>query len=600
LTTYVKGRGCGDGTGLLTKDTVRKLRQLLLGLLISLAFPGAALALTTKPAQPWTLLGAGKEGSDFQRQAGGRAQALQVKASASGVARSIRIHIFRANNRSALRVVLYDSSRQCPSSPVSQGLLGHPRAGTWSTASIHATRLTTAKTYWVALLPRSGSDHLRTAPTCRTRNVPARAIASVGHRQIGSRCDSICAGSVYIFGTAPSGGASHPASAPAPAVSTCSSTVTSLSAVVQETASASAGSVICLAPGTYTGTLLLGATRTADVTIQADGVTVSAVEFAASAAHLHLAGITVPGAVNIDPGASFITLANSTIRGGIYVDWGAHDLTISHNYLDGGHFGVWLDSENCAVSFGPANCSTVSVLPTISNVLIEGNKFQGPFGDDAININNYQNVTITGNEITGVVENGQHDEVLQSTWGGSGLTFTDNYVHDICGQGFFIKDGLVSNVVFDNNLFVRWLTCPHAPQGELAFDVFDVHGMQMVHNTFVSGAEMLQAYNPSAPESTGIVMQDNVLDDFLVENPDPGAWDNPTIFSESRNVIFDGWDWEGLGLQAASDATSAPTYVNPSQNDYRVASPVTAGGQSYTPGIDWQPANQSYGPMTTS
>jgi hypothetical protein len=68
---------------------VPKRRQLLLGLLISLAFPGAALALTTQPARSWTLLGAGKEGSDFQRQAGGRAQALQVKASASGVARSI-------------------------------------------------------------------------------------------------------------------------------------------------------------------------------------------------------------------------------------------------------------------------------------------------------------------------------------------------------------------------------------------------------------------------------------------------------------------------------------------------------------------------------
>jgi Right handed beta helix region len=388
---------------------------------------------------------------------------------------------------------------------------------------------------------------------------------------------------------------SPPTPAGASSMRPCAIEVESLAAAASRISQAHSGGVVCLAPGRYTGSLVLAASHARYVKLEARGATVGAIDFASSAAHINVDGISSTAAATIGPGASFIKLSNSRLPG-VVVQAGSHNLTISHDLLHGGDYGVVLNSENCAVSFGPVGCSTAGVLPAISNVVIEGNKFQGPFNDDAIHVNNYRNLIITGNEITGDVENGNHNDVMQSTWGGRGLTFTDNYVHDICGQGFFIKDGLVSNVVFDNNLFARWLTCPHAPQGELAFDVYDVHGMQMTHNTFVNGAEMLQAYSPSAPESTGIVMQDNVLDDFLVENPDPGAWHNPAVLREAHNLISGGWDWLGLGLQATSDVHGAPRFVHPARNAYELAAPLSIGGQRFHVGIDGATASQQFGP----
>ena len=92
----------------------------------------------------------------------------------------------------------------------------------------------------------------------------------------------------------------------------------------------------------------------------------------------------------------------------------------------------------------------------VSDITVRGNRI-GPMagGEDAIRLHNFRDVLIEDNEIFGVIENGGHNDCLQSVWGGDGLTFRRNYLHDNNCQTFFLKDGHTSNIVFSDNLSVR-------------------------------------------------------------------------------------------------------------------------------------------------
>jgi hypothetical protein len=370
--------------------------------------------------------------------------------------------------------------------------------------------------------------------------------------------------------------------------------VSSLAAAESQAGTVPNGGVVCLAGGNYAGVLSLNASRTADVVIQPSPgatVTVGSIDFGSSASHIHVAWLTSSGAVTLAAsGASFITLSNSTAAG-VVINAGSHDVTIENDLLQGGATGVELVSENCNAVNAPYNCSQGNYqLPAISNINILNNKIVGPLSSEAITVTNFNNVDIEGNEISNV-----NTDVLRTDWGGSGLTFRENYVHDVCGQGVFIKDGRVFNAVIDDNLFVRTGNCSGSPPG---FQIYDVHGLQITHNTYAdtSTDETLRAYDPNAPESTGIVMQYNVLNYFVVESENPAAWYHQPFFTENHNVIEDGWDWVGNDFQDPTDSTQTPTFVNPSTDDYRVSGSVSAGGATYTPGVDWRPADQHYGP----
>ena len=70
-------------------------------------------------------------------------------------------------------------------------------------------------------------------------------------------------------------------------------------------------------------------------------------------------------------------------------------------------------------------------------------------------VGNFRDIVVEGNEITNVIETGNHNDCLQSVWGGDGLIFRKNYLHDNRCQGFFIKDGRAFNVTVEDNLIVR-------------------------------------------------------------------------------------------------------------------------------------------------
>ena len=90
------------------------------------------------------------------------------------------------------------------------------------------------------------------------------------------------------------------------------------------------------------------------------------------------------------------------------------------------------------------------MLPPISRVVIRGNRLDD-IGTDAIRPANFDDLLVEGNDITGVVESGDHSDALQVVWGGRNLRVRNNVIHDIQGQGLFIKDGLVTGAVIEGN-----------------------------------------------------------------------------------------------------------------------------------------------------
>jgi hypothetical protein len=341
---------------------------------------------------------------------------------------------------------------------------------------------------------------------------------------------------------------------------TCSVTVSSLDAVRSEVSAATPGATVCLSDGSY-GKLELEAEKSgADVTVRAE-----------SPGQATIAGADLSG--------SHLALAELDVAGQITVEPGSRKISILHNRIAGGYFGV---------EAGPTTTTS------ISDTTIRANKFVGPFGEDAIRLNRYHDsgdpdpygALIEGNEISNVRENGQHSDCLQSVWGGDGLYFRRNYLHDNRCQGFFINDqpAPIRRVVIKDNLMLR-NNAPCDPPGSEC-------GPPLI----------VQIFGPTR----GIRFTDNTV--WTPEDDSPVALREGPFgaVAFSRNVIFRGWSdwtggfphfsapgntvciWEGLPkLGPRSNHDCHPDFLDPAEDDYRVR-----GGA----GIDWSPATQRYGP----
>jgi hypothetical protein len=237
-----------------------------------------------------------------------------------------------------------------------------------------------------------------------------------------------------------------------------------LSSAVQ---TAPGGSVICVAPGSYTG-MALGGAHASDVTVEPEPTLdpngAGKVTIGLSSTLTDGFGNTV--AANVAPSSSHIVIHNFYFTGELSIAYGSSYITVSNNNMtEGGQVGggeyINFGTSNCQAPNAPTWTNCQPMAP-VTNVTISGNDFhnnnqtsQG--GDDVLHTNNFQNLTITGNEFSNIVENGAggHVDCLQNVFGGSGLTFSYNYEHDNECQGFFLKDGDITNVTFDENLFLR-------------------------------------------------------------------------------------------------------------------------------------------------
>jgi collagen triple helix repeat protein/parallel beta helix pectate lyase-like protein len=206
---------------------------------------------------------------------------------------------------------------------------------------------------------------------------------------------------------------------PEPPAGGCTSVVTSLAAVQPNLG---AGKAVCLADGSY-GTLSFSGPGTV-VALHPGAVTLQRAVISGTDGKLERMKVT--GGVQLAVGSSGATIARSTITGG----------------------GQGIDACPSSTTY----CTDMRII---------GNKLVGPFGEDAIHANRYHGLTVEGNEITQVRENGNHSDCFQTVWEGDGIVFRRNYIHDNRCQGFFVKDqtlgggGAVDGIRLEDNLFVR-------------------------------------------------------------------------------------------------------------------------------------------------
>jgi hypothetical protein len=357
-------------------------------------------------------------------------------------------------------------------------------------------------------------------------------------------------------------------SPPPPPPSGCTTSVTSVAAAQSAVSTAAAGSVVCLASGSY-GQLSLDATKAAP------GVTVRA----ASPGGTTIAGASLQG--------TNLTLARFVVTEGVQVEPGATGMTIEHNKITGGGQGI---------DAGPTSTTTINDTKIIGNELI------GPFGEDAIHLNRYHDsdgngigILIEGNEITNVRENGNHSDCLQTVWVGDHIVFRKNYLHDNRCQGFFVKDqdslggvsGPINGITVDDNLFVRnQEPCDAAAPGcgqPNYFQVFGPYsGFTMTRNTiWGDGDSSIAAFREGTGSDTQIA--NNVIYRLWTDtNMSAATLTNNTV-CKLETGVGGSWPSSRPGLTTSCSLS----FQSAAADDYRL------GGDR---GVDWAPAEQHFGP----
>jgi len=355
-----------------------------------------------------------------------------------------------------------------------------------------------------------------------------------------------------------------PPPTPPPPLADCTSTVTSTSAAQSAVSSASPGSVICLANGSY-GRVTLSANKAAP------GVTLRA----QNPGQATLEGATV--------GGSHLTLARFVITNGVSIPGGTVAPTIEHNRITGGGQGI--DA-----------CTTTTEWCT--EMRITGNQMVGPFGEDAIHANRYHGLYVEGNEITQVRENGAHSDCLQTVWRGDHIYFRNNYLHDNRCQGFFIKDqtmstagipgGPIEGVVVEDNLFLRNKEPCGAPATSCGQPIYfqpvaPFTGFVMKRNTiWGDGVDSIAAFRGEGAVGSDTLVENNVIYRIWTD------WDmTPATLRNNTDCMR-----EASGAGAWSTVTGETkacslSFANTAADDYRIS------GER---GVDWAPAEVHFGP----
>jgi len=340
---------------------------------------------------------------------------------------------------------------------------------------------------------------------------------------------------------------------PEPPAGACTSVVTSLAAVQ---ANLGAGKVACLADGTYEGNL----------SFSGPGTVVA----------LHPGSVVLKGHVSI--GGKEGHLEKLQVTNGVTLAIGNEGATVARSLITGGGQGVDI-------------CPTEKSFCTSERVI--GNKLVGPFGEDGIHANRYHGLTVEGNEITQVRENGSHSDCLQTVWRGDHLVFRKNYLHDNRCQGFFVKDqdlststipgGPVEGITVEDNLFLR----NHEPCGAPATScgqpiyiqiVGPYTGLKVSHNTaWGDGYDSILALRSEVGPGTSI--DSNAIYRFWNDTDASGA-----SFTNNTLCVIEG-TWPSS--RPGTSTECKPAFRDPAADDYRLAS-----GR----GVDWAPAEVHFGP----
>jgi Ca2+-binding RTX toxin-like protein len=394
------------------------------------------------------------------------------------------------------------------------------------------------------------------------------------------------------------------------AAAACTKTLSPGADIASNIESAANGDVICLNGGDY-GDLTIGAERDGYVTVRS--VTPHSARFDEialdNAAFIRLEHLHVEDTISsgLDNTSNIQLVANDVT--GIVIEAppsnssgpGPSNWTIEYNHIhdcDGHCVALVSDDPD---DYWP-----------VSDITVRGNRI-GPMagGEDAIRLHNFRDVLIEDNEIFGVIENGGHNDCLQSVWGGDGLTFRRNYLHDNNCQTFFLKDGHTSNIVFSDNLSVR----NRDGDAEVVGQIWNSSDVSITNNTIWDESALYVRYGsvadifPDGPvedyTAFNNVIEDFVpYDDFETDDNRAGIFTDPDVLDEDFNLFGGGWTWvpEHMGTHSIQDST--PAFINATDSagedlasgDFRLASPITKSGVTYDAGITWLLAGRRFGP----
>jgi len=187
-----------------------------------------------------------------------------------------------------------------------------------------------------------------------------------------------------------------------------------------------------------------------------------------------------------------------------------------------------------------------------------------------------------------VRENGNHSDCLQSVWGGDGLYFRRNYLHDNRCQGFFVKDqpAPVRKVVVADNLMLRdAVPCASSSPDCGAPSVVSLYGpirgLHLTGNTIWTAGNRSPVVWGEGPFE-GTTVEENVLYRAWSE------WDGGfPDFRESSDLAC---QWEGTlpRLSRSARRSCRPGFRGAGGDDYRL--------RHGDAGIDWSPGEERYGP----
>lgn len=368
----------------------------------------------------------------------------------------------------------------------------------------------------------------------------------------------------------------------------CTQTLTPASNITAAVQNAAGDSTICLTAGQYPALTLQGL-HTTDVTLTnapGDKVVVGS------------ATVTSTTALDILPNTSHLAIRNLYLSGGINIgadrSYGASYITIDHNDIAPVGLGINAGGINCTVPNGPSCTATSDKY--ITNITISGNRIHYPktteqlaynIQQDALHFNNYDGLSIVGNEITNVVAPADgdatyskaHNDCFQSVYGGSNLTFDRNYEHDNNCQGFFIKDGDVTNVNLSNNLFVRNRV---NNAGENTVKPYNVHNFVARNNTdWSDNSELLRVSNTATTYDATI--DHNVIQSIQSDSSMPATYRITASYNIFRNIPNFASDNSMTG--------TTPAFINSAADDYRLATNPNGIG------VNWKSGDYIYGPI---
>ena len=292
---------------------------------------------------------------------------------------------------------------------------------------------------------------------------------------------------------------------------------------------APARSVVYLRAGTYPRLDLEGAPRKTGLTVRSypgERVTVEGA-LIGKERNIRLERLRITRGVVIGPGARNITIRKNRLDpAGILIEEGSARVLVRDNYVK--------NPEGSGVHF-----SATPGEPPIRHVRIRNNHFDN-IGVVGVNARHFRNLLIDANEFEGIHswDGVVHPDVIRTYDGGTKLVVRRNFIHDNAAQGFFIKDGTVHNVLFENNVIVRM-------KGAFqAVNIYDVERIKLLNNTILDTA-VFQG------EATGVVLKNNIFNVLAVTS------DDTTFAYNDHNMAMK----DSFGLpQGAHDVLRTPRF----------------------------------------